>query len=813
MAQNLPWSLRGVDPAVREAVKAAARRAGLSVADWLEQVSREEARREALEQALEAEAEPPRRNRAERFTRSGSQAAIGRAGEPVSPRDIEAVIAQAARIEARSRDAEAKTATALESIVDWIERAENRMVDAERAAAAREEKTASVIAEAIKAVSTRVNEVERRAGDRRAEEPLRAAAGERLAAQARPQVRAAGLSRDNLAAVVSDIRSRQRDLDRGTPRPQQGSAPILPFGERRIGERRAEVTPQMNELREDMARLREEIQALASRKPDTRLDEEIRELARKLDRRGGEGIDDLARPLARIEAELTRLQDRGSDERFGLIERELQRLGDRIEQLAAGAQEPRLLSAAINEITALRSAVASVDPAPRMDELGQQIARLADELGRARDTGRQGLEQAVSDMRDALARDAREWSGVSQTLLQRIAMQLETVADAVGALPQGRLDDGDRQEIASLSRKLDQLAMRAEPESDELAARIETLAMRLDDLARAGSQEVIERIERLSAQVEQLASRGPSSIERQIDQLAARIETIAGSRQLEALSGGGAIAPVDLSPIEAMIGDLARRLDEAARPDSGAEHLQGLERQIARLAERLDEATPAPSHAGLERTLQDLMRSLGGLREETSSAVDRAARAAAESVAMLHREPGLSASTVSRPCARTWPAFARSISPSTGAPMKRWAPSATRSRAWCAGLPRSKARCRASASGPNQPRLATSPWPSSTRRPRRAASRSMSRRPCRRPNRCVRALRAVRRPRSQALRSLSASPWLRRPPCAPRRPRSPLRRPIPPRTCRSRSARAVPAAAPRRRRHPPRSIGPRSTPT
>lgn len=633
MAQNLPWSLRGVDPTVREAVKAAARKAGLTVAEWLEQASREDERQRAARAELEDDDREDLGGRLGRLSRSSSDAALGRATGAISERDLEALVGHAARLEARARQSETKTTNALESIVAWIEKAEGRMARQERAAAERQEMTASVIADAIKAVSSRVTDVERRSQEHGMAQPVHAQAG---AGSQRPSLRSAGLSRETFAAAVSDIRSRQRDLDSGRVQTRRGEEPmgaVLPFGERRIGDRRAEVTPLMNTLRADLAQLRAEIAGLNGQSSGDRLEESIRDLARKLDQReAAPSLDEISRPLARIEAEIARLQNDGSGDRFNRLERELRTMGDRIVQLAAAAQEPRLLSAAMNELAGLKDALARSSLAPRIEEMSDRIAALAGSLGAVRDSGRTDFESALHDMREALGREAREMNGVSQSLLQRIAQQLDTVAGAVAGIPVGAMNEDDRAEIAGLSRKLDQLALRAEPESGELARKIEALAIRLDDLSEGGSREVISRIEKLSDQVESLAARGPASLERQLDAISARIETLAKSQRLEAVTGGGTF--VDLSPIETMIGDLARRMDEAARPDANAAQLQALERQIQRLTERLDERPdPAPAQDGLERTLQDLMRSLGGLREETTSAVDRAARAAAESVA------------------------------------------------------------------------------------------------------------------------------------------------------------------------------------
>ena len=42
MANSLPWSVKGVDPRTRDAAKAAARRAGMTLGEWLDHKIRDE---------------------------------------------------------------------------------------------------------------------------------------------------------------------------------------------------------------------------------------------------------------------------------------------------------------------------------------------------------------------------------------------------------------------------------------------------------------------------------------------------------------------------------------------------------------------------------------------------------------------------------------------------------------------------------------------------------------------------------------------------------------------------------------------------
>ena len=552
--------------------------------------------------------------------------------------DLDALLNHAAQLESRTRNTETKTTSAIESIVGWIEKAEGRMAAAERAAAERQERATSVIADAIKTVSSRVADVERRAQEPSQNQPATRLPVERSAAPVRPGI----LSRETLAHAISDIQVRQRELDRAPARQHpamtehagrdDGAGHDEP-NERRSGERRADVTPLMNGIRADLAQLRAEIASLSDAPASSRLEHSIRELGERLDQRhAASPMQELAQPLARIEAELGRLQSLDPGDRFGRIETEIHKLGIRIEDLATSAHEPRVLAAAVQELTGLKDALNRNSAAPRIEDLSGQISALAQDISRVRvemsrpnPTG--DVESAIEDMRASLMRETREANGIGHGLLQRIMHQLDVVATTLQNVPANAMGDSDRTQLTLLSQKLDQLAQRTQPESRELARSIEALAIKLDDLSDRGSDELAQRIERLSVQIDHLSARGPAAIEKQIDMLAARIEALAEARQPVVMPAG---APqIDLTPIEDMIGDLARRLEDVSRPDSSAQGLQSLERQIAALAQRLDAKPPANTAAdGLEHTLQDLMRYLGGLREETTSAVDRAARAA-----------------------------------------------------------------------------------------------------------------------------------------------------------------------------------------
>lgn len=580
MATSLPWSVKGVDPRTRDAAKAAARRAGMTLGEWLDHKLREEAAPEP--------APPPEQldiaALSERLARL-SQGQMDTAPQPVAPisrddtsrREIDAVLAQAAQIEKLTRESSAKTAGALDSIARWIETAEKRMSSGERAAAERQDRATSVIADAIKTMGERLAEIERRSSEA-ARAPARSEAAPRLA-----------FSRDGLAAAVTDIRTRQRMLDE-----EDGAAPRAPSAaaESRISALRQDLRDLSARIAPAAARTERPLAPVRPAPParDPQIDQiesRIAELGAKLDRLGTrDRLEPILKPLARIESEVARLADDRSGESFQRFELEIAHLAAKVDALTARGGDRAMLVPLQRDIAELRDILASSGNEARLGELSQQVGALSLEIGRMRDSrpdGRElhGLTAAIDDIRDAILSDR------SQSRLQ------------------------DLEPLAALSRQ------------------IETLAGKLDTRS---DRQIEDRIDALQARIEQLAEKGPTAVTRQIEALAGRIENLAASSSLAHLVSDGQpvqVAHVDLRPVEEMLRNLAEKIDEAGRPGADTGAFDALERQISGLAQRLDAAAATRSaETGMERTLQDLVLHLRSLREETTEAAERAARAA-----------------------------------------------------------------------------------------------------------------------------------------------------------------------------------------
>jgi len=595
MATSLPWSVKGVDPRTRDAAKAAARRAGMTLGEWLDSKIREEAG-EPVEAAGDAEEQDiaALSERLARLSQGGMQTAAAPQAATTRPdiaRDrMDAFITQAAMAERLTRDSNARTAGALDSIAKWMERTESRLSQGERATVERQERTTTVIADSIKAMAERLSEMERRAAEEATRRPV--------AQPPRPV-----LSRDGLAAAVSDIRSRQRSLD--------GEA-------RTAAVERPSPAPSLASLRDDLRQFSDRIAPApqpAPRAEDQRsayrpLERAIGELGARLDRFDGrDRLDPVLKPLARIEAEIGRLAEARPTESYNRFELEIAHLAAKVDALATRGGDHQAVAPILREIAELRDVVSATD-GRRLDDLSLQLSALTSDFSRMREDTRdlRGLSLAIEDVRETLHADRlRERAGDSGPLLA-LSRQVETLAQKIDSLPSMQTSVIDGQ-VDQLIARLGEIDASGRPASHELAERIEALVVKLEHLADTPPSRFDERIEALTSRVEQLAA--SSTLAHMVD------------------DGGAPLARVDMRPVEEMLRGLATKLDEAGRPGAGSESFDALEQQIAGLTRRLDEqAATRSAESGIERTLQDLVVHLQSMREDTAITAERAARAA-----------------------------------------------------------------------------------------------------------------------------------------------------------------------------------------
>ncbi|MGO4285196.1 hypothetical protein [Bosea sp. TAB14] len=516
MANSLPWSVKGVDPRTRDAAKAAARRAGMTLGEWLDHKIRDES--EEAQPAMAATAPPEQL-------------------------DIAALSERLARLSQTQTETAARAPTPQ-----------------------RQERATSVIAEAIKSIGERIVEIERRAV-----EPRQQAGEDRS-----PRL---AFSRDGLAAAVTDIRTRQRLLDRDeseAPRPAQASQDRISALREDLRDLSARLSP---DARRAAAPQQRPAAPFGSDLAHT-IETKIAALGERLDRLAGrDHFEPVLKPLARLEAEVSRLSQDRSGGGYQHVQHEIAHLANKIDALAsAGGIDPTPLA---RDIAELRELVAQNGNDHRLEELSQQIASLGFEISR--------LREIEPDMRE----------------MRNLSSAIEDVRSAV-------LSGRPREfELGPLSA---------------LAGQIDRLSQRFDEIAeRRPDNQIDHRLDLLQQHVERLAENSPVAVTRQIEALAGRIESLAASSELVRMTeGADGRVPAALKPIEDMLRHLAEKIDEAGAPEANSESFDALEQQISGIAARLDEAA-ATRHAesGIERTLQDLVVHLRSMREET--AAERAA--------------------------------------------------------------------------------------------------------------------------------------------------------------------------------------------
>ncbi|CAN7629989.1 hypothetical protein LJR009_005647 [Bosea sp. LjRoot9] len=654
MATSLPWSVKGVDPRTRDAAKAAARRAGMTLGEWLDNKIREEAAETEPEQAAPEQLDIAALS--ERLAKlsqgqmdtspyaAASAAQQGGASE-LSRGEIDAVINQAAAVERLTRESSAKTAGALDSITRWIEKTESRITSSERAAAERQERATSVIADAIKTMGERLVEMERKASEA---QQAQAQTQAQAHAKSMPAPRLA-FSRDGLAEAVNDIRTRQRALDvDGQAQPAHRSVPenriaALRQDLRELSNRIVPASPEAEAPPQRMRAKPAQPPAPASApiqgNPIEAMLADLGARLDKLDKR--DRLDPIMKPLARIESDVSRLSQERSAEGYQRFELEIAHLTAKVDALVARGGDRSVIAPVLRDIAELRDMVRAPAADPRMDTLSRQISSLSTELAQLREAQPDGreirsLSQAIEDVRDAILSDRAHDRQADPTQLTSLSRQIENLADKIETLPAMRPEVINAQ-AEQLSARLNEMDASGRGVSHVLSDRIEALVIRLEDMAgkdMAGRQpdQLESRIDALQESIETLAEQGPVAVTRQIEALAGRIESLAAASNLSQLISEGKgpqVARVDLRPIEDMLRGLAEKIDEAGRPGAETDAFDALEQQISGLAQRLDTAAATRSaETGIERTLQDLVVHLQTLRQDTTAAAERAARAA-----------------------------------------------------------------------------------------------------------------------------------------------------------------------------------------
>jgi localization factor PodJL len=445
MNSRVSWSVDGIDPSVRERAEAAARRAGMSLNEWLNSTVGEPVSPNFRAPDDQGAAMPSRESR--------DVADIHQRLDSIT-RQIEQISQPAPRSEAPRGEAPRAEPTVARQLNDAISRLDARLSQISNAGAARQPLA--------------------QAQDRQ----LQAQMVERAAAQVyRPSP---PLSPVSFETAIAQIAARQNELD-GAPRqmPPSSAPPMAPMAaagpdfsslERHL----LNITSQIESLRpsdnieasitgfrSELAEIRQAITEAMPRRAIDSIENEIRSLSRRIDESRQSGTDN--QMLAGIERALGEIYDvlrkLTPAEQLTGYDEAIRNLGAKLDMIMRANDDPSTVRQLEDAIGALRSIVTNIAS-------NDALARLSEDL------------HALSDKVDQIARS--EGSGDSFAILeQRLASLTSTLSERPAASDHSEQVEGA---LRSLTERLDRMPVATDNASAfaHLEQRVSYLLERLE---------------------------------------------------------------------------------------------------------------------------------------------------------------------------------------------------------------------------------------------------------------------------------------------------------------------------------------------
>jgi localization factor PodJL len=558
MRRQVLSHLEGLDSDTRGVAEAAARRSGLSLEEWVAATLAEHAERHE---------QPPKRMRRQagedldsiiaRVTRSARKRPDG--SDEATSR------AAATHTQERSPIDAARTAIALESMASWIEHAEERLDETARLSADHQDRMASVLSQTLSALKDRLDTVERRVVSDRA-------APARIEFPIQDAIKALAPLSDTLVGL-------RTDMSRLAERLEQPANPAW--------------TPAVESIRAEIEHLRSTMGGLATRAEIAELDHAIRDIAEDLERgRSNKDILTLATSISALHRQVQALAADFAEGVHRRIGSDIDLIKRKIDGVAEAGADRSVIEALSGQIVEMRR-----DLAQRAEP--QQIDRLSDDVG--------ALGRQIADLR-ANQVGRSDFAALKSSLENVCSVLNRTVAAQEASDVPVRLQD--------LSRRLDILASRPEPEPANLDPIAEQLALLTERMATVTDTRLEQTdtltglIERLSSQVQAVAdtqSLPQEPLSKRFDQLED------GLRQIG--------QQADTSTVERMLGSITEKLERLPTPASA---FDALEQRIATLADRFAQTPAEP----LRQAFDDAATHFKKLQDETATIAERAAKAA-----------------------------------------------------------------------------------------------------------------------------------------------------------------------------------------
>ncbi len=644
---------RGLDFETREAARAAARRSGKSLGDWLDDVIRlnagdldddhadEEERIEAAARRLarsrqtrggerrrwrdEAQVrdQAPRRGQRDWSAPEAEHEGQDEREEEAVKSVIVALAERLGRIESQLNEQPAANARPIRSALARLESRLERLSSEDRTADF--EHALNGLDQRLAGIARRLDEDARERVAKAAQPPSAASAG--MSGVSSPALeqglrRGASSPRRPLGDAIAQITQRQRALDDAYPAPEAAAAPRFDAleqsidsisrrldGVRQDATERADqqlvVMRQVEALRRDVQDMAQAIDDLAPRASVAAIETALQDLCHRIESQRVRGVaDDALAPAERIVGELRAvIKDLDPSPIVRNLHADVETIGLRLDRLQAPqsfeASAVRDLARQTHDIKQqLTALVARPLPLEKIETRLLDLTQRVDALTLASGASKTDLSEMVKAIRSIVLAETGRGLETFNNRLEQVARKLDDVVAQSGA---GRFDElGER--IDELGKRIDRGVASAAPLEQLVAKLAKKIDSALDGKGHAQEFEAIGRkIDRLETR---FADRAPAEpiADRQFADLAQRIDLLHKTLAARIESGAEVTETAELRSIEELVRGLDKKIEAALGADARLPDLQALERQLAQLSykiDRLDDPSPSSRFGAL----------------------------------------------------------------------------------------------------------------------------------------------------------------------------------------------------------------------
>lgn len=488
MSAGAPWSVKGIDPKAREIAKDLARRSGMTLGEWLNQMIMDTDEDETvvpIPRRQVAYAGPDRRARYRRFDdayEAVEERRPGLDGEKV----LRVLEALTERIEAAERRSTAAVGGIDQAVAGLLARVEVGERDVRAQTARLEEVSAELRDE-----KERLRRYERDAGGNPRQMDAIKALETALGKLANQLYEGEARTRATLEEVRGDLTGLGRRIDRVETAPTEDPAVLIDAMVGKIAARLEEAEGRtsgaIRALESSFLHLEERLRAAETRAetPDAPAEDETALRLEQL-------AEDLSRRVDEARLELIERFDAAADGRFDRVDRAIEDLTRHVD--AAERRQAQAIESMGHEVLRIaenlnrRMVGVEQSSARAVGQVSEDVARLAD-------TVEQRVRRAEGFQVDALERLGSEIARIGERLGQRIADAERRATEAVDEV-------GER-----LGRTTHSLDLRYERASLELAERIRESEEKTARLLEEAREKIDARLQEAHRRVETTARR------------------------------------------------------------------------------------------------------------------------------------------------------------------------------------------------------------------------------------------------------------------------------------------------------------------